>query len=377
MTSVPQSRRPPIWRRGIGIGRIRGIRIVIAPSWFASVAVIVMLATPVIGRVTGGGVGSSVTVAVLLAVLLGVSVLLHELGRCAAAAAFGIRVHEVRLYLVGGVSHLARAPRSAREESLVAAAGPAASAVLALIWWALITVTDRFSVAWLIALEMAVANGIVAVFNILPALPLDGGRVLRAVIWHLGRSERAGTIAGVIGGFAVAAALLVWAAAMLSRPDRAGVLLAVIIATMSLFVAAGAWSEWPRRRPWPPGMTLSSVTRPARTVLPGVEPPQPTGGEALVLLAPDGRALGLIDSIVRLTDTIGGQEANTPRAASYPTVIPLEPEMIVLPGEAPGAAIERMVALSLPYLAVTDTGGRIEGVIMRADVERTTAGHGA
>jgi len=370
VTSVPQSRRAPVWRRGIGVGRIRGIRIVIAPSWFASVAVIVVLATPVIGRVTGGTVGSSVAVAVLLAVLLGVSVLLHELGHCAAAAAFGIRVHEVRLYVVGGVSHLARAPRSAKEESLVAFAGPAASALLALVCWALITLTDRFSVAWLIVLEMAVANGIVAVFNILPALPLDGGRVLRAVIWHLGRSERAGTIAGVIGGFAVAAILLVWAAAMLSRPDRAGVLLAVIIATMALFVAVGAWSEWPRRGSWPPGMTLSSVMRPARTVAPGADVPPAAAGEALVLLAPDGRALGLIDAS-------GDRTADTPRAASYPSVIPLEPEMIVLPGEAPGAAIERMVALSLPYLAVTDTGGRIEGVIMRADVQRTTAGRGA
>jgi hypothetical protein len=61
-------------RRGIGVGRIRGIRIVIAPSWFASVAVIVVLATPVISRVTGVGTTASVAVAVLLAALLGASV---------------------------------------------------------------------------------------------------------------------------------------------------------------------------------------------------------------------------------------------------------------------------------------------------------------
>lgn len=372
MTSVPESRRSPAGSGGIGIGRIKGIRIVIAPSWFVSVAVIVVLATPVIGRVTGGSTASSVAVSVLLAVLLGVSVLLHELGHCAVAAAFGIAVHEVRLYLVGGVSQLARAPRSAKEESLVAAAGPAASAVLALGCWALLALTDRYSTAWLIVLEMAMANGIVAVFNILPALPLDGGRVLRAGFWSVGRSERAGTIAGAVGGFVVAAALLVWAVIALSRPDRAGVLLAVIIATMAFFVAAGAWSEWPRHPSWPADMTLSSVMRPARMVPAGDArlPDSDVTAEALLLVAPDGHTLGLIDPR-------GDIVADTPRSASYPPVIPLEPEMIVLPGESPGVVLERMVALSLPYVAVTDGGGRIEGVVMRADVERPTAGRGA
>jgi hypothetical protein len=278
----------------------------------------------------------------------------------------------VRLYLVGGVSHLARAPRNAREESLVAAAGPAASAVLALVCWALLALTDRYSIAWLTALEMAVANGIVAVFNILPALPLDGGRVLRAAIWRLGSSERAGTIAGVVGGFAVATGLLIWAATALARPGRTGVLLAVIIAAMALFVAVGAWSEWPRRSHWPPGLTLSSVMRRVRLITQsGPHLPGPDGGgEALLLMATDGRPVGLITPSGALT-------ADTRRAASSPSVIPLQPEMIVLPGESPGAAVERMVALSLPYIAVAGADGRIEGVIMRADVERVTAGRGA
>jgi Zn-dependent protease len=367
VSAIPELRRAPVWRRGIGLGRIHGTRIVVAPSWFASAAVIVVLATPVVGRVTGGGTAASIAVSILLAMLLGASVLLHELGHCAAAAAFGISVHEVRLYLVGGVSHLERAPRSAKEESLVAAAGPAASGALALICWALLAATDRYSVVWLITLEMAVANGIVAVFNILPALPLDGGRVLRAAFWLARREERTGTIAGVVGGFLVAAALLVWAVIMLSRPDRAGMLLAVIIATMAFFVAAGAWSEWPRRPRWPSGMTLSSVMRPARLAVAGAAVPDPdVDGVVTVLTTPEGRPVGLIDVT-----------ADTPRAASYPSVIPLQPEMIVLPGESPSAVVQRMVARSLPYVAVTGADGRIEGVVMRADVERAMAGLGA
>src|SRR5690606_14187994 len=129
-------------------------------------------------------------------------------------------------------------------------------------------------------------------------------------------------------------------------------------------VAVGAWSEWPRRWHWPSGLTLSSVMRTARLIAPpGRGPLHPDRGEALLLTATDGRPVGLITPPAALT-------ADTPRAASSPSVIPLEPEMIVLPGESRGAAVERMVALSLPYIAVAGADGRIEGVIMRADVER-------
>lgn len=251
-TPAAPDRRPPLWRRGIGVGRIAGIAIVVAPSWFLSAVLIVVLATPIVGRITGSrSTWVTGAVSLVLAVLLGVSVLAHELGHCAAAGIFGIRVSEVRLYLVGGVSELDRPPTTAREEALVAAAGPIVSALVALGCWGLFSLTDRFSVAWLITLELAVANGIVAVFNILPALPLDGGRVLRAAFWHVGRSQRIGTIAGCIGGFAVTAALLVWAVYALAMPGRGGVLQAVIIATMALFVATGAAAEWPRRAPQP------------------------------------------------------------------------------------------------------------------------------
>lgn len=340
----------------------------IAPSWFLAAAVIVIIAAPIVARFmrTGRPAGAAdtvvaVAVSVALAVLLGLSVLAHELGHCVAAAHFGIGVEEVRLYLVGGVSQLDRPPASAKEESLVAAAGPAVSAVVALACWGLLALTERYTVGWLIAGELALANGIVAVFNILPALPLDGGRVLRAAIWAIGGAPRLGTIAGVVGGFVVAAALLAWAGVTLAGLRQPGLLLAAIIAAMALFVAAGAWAEWPRRTGWPPGMTMSSVMRPVSTLRWG-EPQSATGprADAVILVDTNGRPLGLAD----------------PQASdsSSVSVIPLEPEMIVVPGDVPERIVERMVASSLPYVAVTDGAGRIEGVVMRADVERVLQG---
>ncbi|MEO7124535.1 MAG: M50 family metallopeptidase [Nakamurella sp.] len=387
--AAPTQRRPPVWRRSITVARIAGIRIVVAPSWFVTAVLIVALAVPIVGRVTGSSVTISVVVSIVLAVLLGVSVLAHELGHCAVAALLGIGVSEVRLYLVGGYSELTRPPRSAKEEALVAAAGPAVSGLIALVCWALVTLPDRYSVAWLIALELALANGIVAVFNILPALPLDGGRVLRSALWRGGGTQRAGTIAGVIGGFIIAAGLLLWASVVLANTGRDGVLLAVIIATMAFFVAAGAWAEWPRRPPWPLGMTLSSVMRPVRPVEVGGVRPEPrveTGREVEVVTGPDGRILGIVDPQAELDRRVG-VPANPPqntsylpdfaaRSAQYPDLIPLEPEMIVMSGDQPGTVVERIVELSLPYVAVTDADGRIVGVVMRVDVEHVLKSQG-
>lgn len=242
------SRRSP-WRvltRGIPLGTIAGTRLVVTPSWFVAAVITTVLTAPLVRSLTGleSTAGAGV-IAAAMVVLLGVSVLAHELGHCIAANAYGIRVPEVRLYFVGGASELEREPRSPGAEAVIAAAGPWASAVLTCASWALVTATDRGSIAWLFAAEMAWANGIIAVFNMLPALPLDGGRVLSAGLWRLTGRPRPGAIAGVIGGLLLAAVLLVWAALELSR---GGVLAAVVIATMALFVATGAWSEWPSSR---------------------------------------------------------------------------------------------------------------------------------
>ena len=168
------------------MGRIGGVPIVVAPSWVLSVAVIVALGVPVISQVVPGtGTGAGRRGVDLLGVLLGASVLAHELGHCLAARVLGMQVVGVRLYLLGGVSELAKAPRSPREEAIIAAAGPAVSAVLAGAFWLAVAATTPGTVGWLLVMLLALSNLVVAVFNLLPALPLDGGRVLRAGVWRV------------------------------------------------------------------------------------------------------------------------------------------------------------------------------------------------
>ena len=113
----------------------------------------------------------------------------------------------VRLYLLGGVSELARAPRSPREEAIIAAAGPAVSAVLAgRVLAGRAAATRPAPSSWLLLMLLALSNLVVAVFNLLPALPLDGGRVLRAGVWRASGNRGAGTTAAVVGGYVIAVA---------------------------------------------------------------------------------------------------------------------------------------------------------------------------
>lgn len=132
----------------------------------------------------------------------------HELSHALVARHFGLRARRITLWLLGGVARLEGQARTPRGDLAVAAAGPAASGAFALLFWAASFAAraqdaGRLTVgalAWL-----AWANGVVAVFNLLPGAPLDGGRVLRALLWWRGgdrdraaeTADKAGSILGM------------------------------------------------------------------------------------------------------------------------------------------------------------------------------------
>ena len=120
------------------------------------------------------------------AVGLFLSILAHELGHSVVAQQFSVPIRGITLFLFGGVAAMTREPPSALAEFWVAIAGPAVSAVLALVCLGLAAVTDPFlpvtvtGVVW----YLGWINGVVVVFNLIPAFPLDGGRVLRSLLWY-------------------------------------------------------------------------------------------------------------------------------------------------------------------------------------------------
>lgn len=196
----PRRLRPGMLR----VGRILGVPIYLTASWLL-LAVVVTLGygrlirsdrPPLLSFALGAGV---------VVCLLG-SVLLHELGHAVVARRFSVGVRGITLELLGGFTEMDQDAPTPRAEAAIALAGPAVSLVLALAAGALIPLTTRGSVLSDLAFQAAFSNAIVAVFNVLPGLPLDGGRALRAGVWRLtGDPRRADQIAGWAGrGLALA-----------------------------------------------------------------------------------------------------------------------------------------------------------------------------
>ncbi|GGL91132.1 peptidase M50 [Nakamurella endophytica] len=360
-------------RRGVGglpIGRVAGIPLFLSWSWLLSALAIGVLATPVVEQSVGLGGAAAVAVALLLAVLLGLSVLVHELGHCLAARSLGIPVLQVRLYLMGGVSELGRAPVSPREEAVVAAAGPGLSAVLTAVFFLLTGSVQAHTVTWLLLVELALANGIVAVFNVLPALPLDGGRVLRAGVWRLSGRRRAGTVAASVGGYVVAAALVVWAGIALVQPGRAGPLQAGIAVATALFVAVGAAGEQREDRgvSWSTGGGLAAVARPV-VELPMEVPLElalrAAGSRAVILTGQDGVVAGILDRAAAVAAL-----PTAPRRPAWELARPVTPDQVVLLDDDPAEVAARGAAGHPVDLLLVDDSGRPTGLVTADDARR-------
>lgn len=193
-----------MFRHAIPIGRIFGISIDLDYSWFLIVGLLTwMLAVnyyPV--EFHNWSATEYWTMGFVTAVMLFVSVLIHELGHAVVAKRYGIPVPRITLFLFGGVSQIATEPKSAISEFWISIIGPLVSLALAALFWE----SEPFLVAspelFALAKYLAFLNLILAVFNLIPGFPLDGGRVLRAILWRFtGKQQRATAIAATTGRF--------------------------------------------------------------------------------------------------------------------------------------------------------------------------------
>ena len=191
----------PTPRGGVRLGRVVGVPVLIGPSWFLMAA----LVTLAISEALADSIGSTqaALVGVSFALLLGASVLLHELGHCFAARGLGLPVRRITIGVMGGATEIDEAQTPAREYA-VAIAGPMVSLLLAGVGVGLRPLFDDDSLSGRLVDNLAITNGLIAVFNLLPGLPLDGGRVLRAVLWQLGGDQHRATRAAAWTGRVVA-----------------------------------------------------------------------------------------------------------------------------------------------------------------------------
>src|SRR5437867_2634002 len=174
--------------RGLNLLRVWGIQIIIDYSWF----IVFFLVIYSMAEIYFPQAHRQFTkpqywlMGFAAAVLLFMSVLLHELAHSFVALKQGVRVTSIRLFIFGGVAQIASEPSSGRHEFLIALAGPAASMMLALLFGLISLVsffTGRFEALAAVTWRLASANVILALFNMIPGFPLDGGRMLRAILW--------------------------------------------------------------------------------------------------------------------------------------------------------------------------------------------------
>jgi Zn-dependent protease len=178
---------------GWQIARLWGIPLRIHPTWL----VILLISTVAFQRDyhPAGSSGDLMIwgLAFLTALLLFVSVLLHELGHSLVALSQGVKVRSITLFLLGGVASVDRECATPMGAALVAAAGPAVSLALAGLFLALRVPAGQLAPGLgQMVLQLGLLNLTLALFNLLPGLPLDGGLLLKALVWQISGSQRRG-----------------------------------------------------------------------------------------------------------------------------------------------------------------------------------------
>ena len=239
MTPPAPPAAPPL--RGVRVARVLGVPVLVSPSWLLFAGFVVFSFGPVLARQYGPERGY--TGAGAFAVLLLLSVLLHEIGHCVVARAFGLPVRSITVTFLAGLTEITEPPQTPAREYAVAIVGPMVSLLLAALGWAGRDLFEPRSLPFLLMTIVAASNGLVAAFNLLPGLPLDGGRVLRSAVWKVtgdpDRATRAAAWAGRVVALVVVPLLLlgVLPAVGLSEVSVTTVLFAGLV---SAFIYAGA-----------------------------------------------------------------------------------------------------------------------------------------
>ena len=356
---------------GLRIGRVFGIELVVDVSWLA-IAVLVTWAFFVELQAFDDRASPLLLAGTALVGALAFfgSVLVHELSHSVVALRRGIPVHRIRLFVFGGVSEIAQEATTPKDEFAMTIAGPLSSFALGLLFLGVAVVLPGGSVPERMAGTLAFLNGVLGVFNLLPGFPLDGGRVLRSVVWRVTGDYRRATRWAVAGGRALAVLLVAaGVAAMALAGDLFG--LWYVFIGWFLWQAAGASLLRLEAQERMGGHTVADLMAPAiRVIAPddtvaavestyGLEP-----GDPPLPVVAGGRVRGLVgfDDLQRVA---AAERERTAVAEAMETVGPDHVVAADLPLEH---VVARLLAGS-GRLVVVDQG-RMVGTLAAGDVER-------
>lgn len=364
-------------RAGLVVARPFGIPVIISPYWFLIAGLFVLFyASNLDGTIRPTAV--RYLVAAAFVILLYASVLIHELSHCVVARAFRLPVRRILLYPLGGYSEIEQEPPTPGQEFLVSAAGPAMSLGLAAAGYGILTFIPGGLARVLIG-QLVLANVLVAIFNLLPGLPLDGGRMLRAGLWRVTRRPGTATIWAAWSGRILAVALVLVPLAFFDRNfsllnSTYGLWLLVIAAFM--WVSAGQAIRSAKVRERLPGLQARQLARKAIPI-----PASLPLSEAIRRAeAAEARALVVVDhestpiAIVNETAVMATPEQRRPWIEAGTLARAIDPGL-VLPADLAGMALLDAVRKTpaSEYLLI-EPSGQVFGVLAASDLDHAFAG---
>ena len=292
----------------------------------------------------------------IAAVGLFASVLVHELGHALTGRLYGAETKEITLWFLGGVAQFEDLPRQRGAEAVVAVAGPLTSLLLAGLFWVMAQSLSVGVATLFILSYLTFTNGALAIFNLLPALPLDGGRVLRSLLALQLEFVRATRISVRIG-FVVAVLLGLYG--LYSR--------SFFLILIAFFIYNGGRSEnryatVTRRLD---NVSVRDLTTPVVSVEPEMSLAQLEQLEAFKrqggypVVGTEGQVLGFADS--KNSENAGGNTVS----AIMTSVEPIQAD------EEAVTALKRMSATKANQLVVVDAAGKLLGMVRAADLSRT------
>ena len=357
---------------GLRIARIRGIDIRAHWSWLLIVGLLAWsLSTGLFGETIfprwsteqRWAAGLSATA------LFFVSVLLHELSHALVAQRYGMVVPSITLFVFGGVSNLAGEMQTAGQEFRVAIAGPLMSWLLAIVAGGLWLLTTPAGVSAVFG-YLAVTNAVLGVFNLLPGFPLDGGRVLRSLLWarshDLLQATRVASRVGVLIAYGLIALGVIWVLAV----NLTGLWYALV----GLFLKSASEGSYAALllESALKDVEASAVMRPAPAPVP-VDLPLQRLIEEHVLSTADRAFLveraGTVVGLITATDLVRVPREQRATASVEDAMVPVDDVVTIAPRTGVIEALRLMQEHDIHQLPVIDDGSLV-GMLTRVDVMR-------
>ena len=361
-------------QHGIVVARPFGIPVYVSPYWFIIAGVFIIIYANDLSSSLSGS--TRYVVAAAFVVLLYLSVLVHELSHSVVARGYGLPVRRILLYPLGGISEIEREAPTPGREFAVAGAGPALSLALGAAGWGLVQLVP-YGVTGAVIKQLMVANILVGLFNLLPGLPLDGGRMLRAVIWKITKKPTTATIAAAWVGRILALGVLAipFFSGSLAGGDIVSTLWAVVIAGF-MWTGASQSIKATRFRERLPALQARRLARkaisvPASTPLAeAIRRADEAGARAVVVVDHDSKPIAIVNEAA----VMATPPQRRPWVDAGSMARTIDPGLILsadLQGMALLDAIRRAPATE--YLLV-DSTGQVVGVLAARDLDQVFAG---